>query len=265
MDNVFLLKLLVSFVIGGVWVIAATVLADKFGSKVGGLVAGLPSTVMFGLFFLAWTQNNHAAVQATTIIPIIGGINCLFLVSYIFLIKTKKIWTSLLASLSLWGLLSFGLILLKFDNYFFSIVGYILSLILSYYLLEYVLRVQSLSGKKQKYTRSIILMRGLISGFIIAFSVYIGKVGGPILGGMFSMFPAMFISTILITYFSQGPLFSAATMKSSMLSGISIVIYSVLVRYTYTSMGILWGTLVSLVGSFLSGFVMYKFVVTKLK
>jgi len=53
LNGLFLLKLILSFALGAVWVVAATVLAEKLGPKTGGLIAGLPLTVTLGLFFLA--------------------------------------------------------------------------------------------------------------------------------------------------------------------------------------------------------------------
>ena len=264
MDSLFLLKLFLSFFIGGLWVVLATVLADKFGSKVGGLVSGLPSTVMFGLFFLAWTQNPSIAVQSTTIMPIVGGINCLFLANYIYFVR-KNIWWAIVSSLSIWAISSYLLIRIHFNIYPMSVCAYVILVTLSFIFVEKILKIISVKGKKIVYTPTLIGMRALIGGSVVVAAVYLGKVGGPVLGGMFSMFPAMFISTMLVTYFSHGADFSAGTMKSSMISGISIVVYSIIARYTYVPFGIGFGTLVSIFVSFGIGAVIYKGVILKLK
>lgn len=263
MDNIFIIKLILSFFIGGTWIILVTVLADRFGSKIGGLIAGLPSTVLFGLFFIAWTSSYAIAVQATTIIPILSGVTCIFLLVYICLVRFN-FWLSLICSLFIWLMLSLGLVFLKFNDYRLSIIGYVLLFFFSYTIIEYVLKIKSVTGRRTVYRPLHILLRGLLSGFIIAFSVLMGKLGGPIWGGMFSTFPAMFTSTILITYFSQGASFSAATMKSTMLSSVSVVIYAILVRYTYVPLGIVWGTLISIILSFISAFFLYNFIIKKL-
>ncbi len=264
MDLLFCFKIFLSFIIGGIWVVVATVLADKLGSKIGGLISGLPSTVMFGLFFLGWTQNSEAAVSATSIIPIVGGINCLFLVVYVYFIK-KNFWKAVLSSIFLWLILSYILTRLHFNNYVVSIFSYIFLFIISFVFMEHFLKITSKVGKKINYTPMVILIRAFVGGTVIALSVYVGKIGGPILGGMISMFPAMFISTIFVTYFTQGPLFSAGMMKSSMISAISVIVYSIIVRVTYIPLGILHGTLISIFISFGFGFLLYKSVITKLQ
>jgi hypothetical protein len=262
-DTIFLLKLALSFCIGGLWVVLATVLADKLGSKIGGLVSGLPSTVMFSLFFIAWTQSPTVAVQATTISPIVGGLTCLFLACYTTLVH-KGFVKATLTSLALWSILAYGLVRIHFNNYPLSILGYIGLFILSFVIMERILNVKSVKGKHIVYTPMLILSRGLIGGTVVALAVFLGKIGGPLLGGMFAMFPAMFTSTMLVTYYSHGPLFSAATMKSSMVSAISVTVYSIIARYTYIPFGLGLGTLISILVSFGIGVAIYKLVITRL-
>jgi hypothetical protein len=262
-DSIFLLKLVLSFCIGGLWIVIATVLADKLGSKVGGLVSGLPSTVMFSLFFIAWTQSPAVAVQATTISPITGGLTCLFLTCYATLVH-KGFVKATITSLALWLLLSYVLIRIHFNNYPLSILGYIVLFALSFFIQENILHIKSVKGKRIVYTPMLILSRGIIGGSVVALAVFLGKIGGPLLGGMFAMFPAMFMSTMLVTYYSHGSLFSSATMKSSMVSAISVTVYSIIARYTYVPFGLWFGTLASILVSFGTGALIYKLVITKL-
>ncbi len=258
----FVLKVLLSFIVGGLWTIVATVLADKYGTKIGGFIAGLPSTILLGLFFIAWTQNPRAAVEATTMVPIVGGIGYLFLAVYAYLVR-KSLYRALIFSFLLWFMLVFWLVRGHFSNYPVSLFSYCLALVLSW-LLEYPLQIKSLPGQKIKYTPKIILLRSLLSGSIIALAVWLAKIGGPLLGGAFATFPAMFTSMLLITYFAQGPVFSAALTKSLMLSSITVIIYSMGVRFTYLPLGIIWGTSISMLISFISGLFIYRFAIKKL-
>lgn len=81
------------------------------------------------------------------------------------------------------------------------------------------------------------------------------RFGGPIIGGMFIMFPAMFVGMIFMTYFSQGAKFPAAVMKSYILGAISVVIYGIVARYTYIPVGFIGGTVLSIIVSFASSYV----------
>jgi hypothetical protein len=59
--NTFLLKLILTFLVGGTWITFATVLAEKYDTKPGGIIAGFPTTAAIALFFIAWTQTPALA------------------------------------------------------------------------------------------------------------------------------------------------------------------------------------------------------------
>jgi len=264
LDTPFFFKLVLSFFVGGLWTVGATVVADRSGPKMGGLISGLPSTVVLGLFFIAWTQGPPAAVEATTVIPLMGGINSLFVVSYACFVK-KNVWLAVVSGLITWSILSFVVVKSHFHNYAVSIFGYVLLLLLSFYLLDSVIGIASVKGKKVRFTSRQILARGLLGGLVVSLAVSLGKIGGPLWGGMFSMFPAMFLSTMLVTFFAQGALFSAGTMKSAMLSAISVVVYTVIARLTFIPCGMWLGTLLTMLVSYGSGWAVYRFIIMKLR
>jgi hypothetical protein len=237
-----------------------TVFAERCGTKTGGLIAGLPSTILISMFFIAWTQSTVVAVEATTIVPIIGGVNCLFIITYILLVGTN-FWLALSSALVLWILLSWGLVHWQFNSFPLSMAAYVCLLALSYYVAEKKLKIRSESGKRIIYTLPVILFRGLFSGFVIVLAVVMTKIGGPLFGGMFAMFPAMFIGTLFITYFSHGASFSAAVMKTSIAGAISVVIYGTVVRYSYVPLGLMAGTILSIIISYGSSFLIHRFLI----
>jgi hypothetical protein len=263
MIGIFITKLVLSFLVGGTWVTIATLIADRYGTKPGGLVTGLPSTILFSLFFIGWTQSPSVAVEATTIVPIIGAVNALFLVAYIFLVRTN-FWLALFGSLFIWTAISFTLVLLRFDNFALSLIIYVILVLISYFIIEKGIRVKSETAQKAKNTFATLIFRGLLSGFIVALAVVMGRIGGPLLGGMFAVFPATFLGTLLITYFSHGSLFSSAVMKVALLSAVSVVLYGVIVRYTYIPFGLWWGTLVSFIISFSAAYSIHILVVKRI-
>ncbi|HQE80342.1 MAG TPA: DUF3147 family protein [Syntrophorhabdaceae bacterium] len=263
MDKVFLIKLFLSFIIGSVWVTGSTVLAERYGTKIGGIVTGLPSTILFGLFFIAWTQSVRVAVEATEIVPFVGGINSLFLVVYILLVR-YNFWLALAGAILVWFLLSFVLVFFGINDFKISIFTYILLFSISYYIVEKKLKIKSEMGKDISFTFSMFLVRGVISGFIITLTVFLTKIGGPLIGGLFTMFPAMFLGTLLITYFSHGPSFSSAVMKSSMIGAISVVVYGITARFVFIPFGLWLGTIISLVVSYLFAFLIHKTAMGKI-
>ncbi len=259
MDNVFLVKLFLSFVVGSLWVTMGTVVAERYGTKIGGLVAGLPSTIVLSLFFIALTQSVDVAAQATTIIPVVHGINCLFVVAYVCLLRIN-FWLALTGALALWFVSSYLFVLWGFDSFPLALLIYAVFLGISYFVLEKKLAVKSEGGRPMRYTLPILLFRSLLGGFIIVVAVVLAKTGGPLLGGMFSVFPTMFVGALLITYLSHGAAFSAGVMKASLIGAISVTVYAVAVRFTYVSLGLGAGTILSIVASSASSFLIHRYI-----
>ena len=69
MNSIFLFKLFLSFIVGGLYIALTIRISERIGSRIGGLLIGLPSTLLVSLIFIAWTQNAGAAVSAGETLP----------------------------------------------------------------------------------------------------------------------------------------------------------------------------------------------------
>ena len=263
MDDIFSLKLALSFIVGGTWIALATVLAEKFGTKLGGIFAGLPSMTAAALFFIAWSQNPVFASEATTIMPVAMGLNALFVLVYSLLVR-YNFWFSLITALGLWLALSFGLALIKFDDFLISLVGFVILFAFSYFILEKKSGITSEGKKELSYTSRQLIFRVIFSGTMVALAVLMAKVSGPLWGGIFSVFPAVYISIIFITHFAHGKSFSMATLKVALLSGqVNVIIFVVTARYTYLHLGLFWGTFFPYLASLIGTLFLYYYVAKK--
>lgn len=264
-DEAFLVKVVVSVVLGGFWVVFATFLGEKFGSKIGGLITGLPSTAIFGLLFLGLTNSASFVVESTSIMPAGIGIENFYIVLFILLARSG-LFFSIGVSLVFWFVASYFLVNSGIEaNYLVSLLLYVLSTLMAFYITERVMKIRAISRKATSYTTKIILTRGLLGGLMVGSVVVVGKLGGPILGGMASVFPALISSTMIITYLTHGYEFSQATMKSVILGLSGLVIYSLIVRTTYVPMGIFVGTLISVTAAILWSYLLYKLLISKTK
>ena len=101
----------------------------------------------------------------------------------------------------------------------------------------------------------------MFGGAVIAFAVLMGKIGGPILGGIFSTFPAMFLSSLVITYKVGGADFSRAIGKSLLMSGmVTVPIYALAVGCLYPRVGLGFGTILALLLSTVVAYLTYLFM-----
>jgi hypothetical protein len=259
----FILKLILTFIIGGIWITFATVLAEKWGTKLGGIIGGLPSTIVIGLFFIGWTQTAEVAAEATLIIPFIVGGNCVFVALYGFFV-CSGFYRATFLSLLFWAVFAFVSLFVPL-TFVLSLLVFVFLFLISYYIMEKKLYLKSVAKKIIHYTPLQLLFRALFSGGILVFAVFIAKVGGPVFGGMFSAFPAVFISTIIISYYAHGAAFSAILMKvMGLLGSFNVVVYAVAVYFFYPTLGIIYGTLVSFLIALLSGYVTYIFAKKKM-
>jgi hypothetical protein len=94
MNASFWFKFGLSFFVGSLWVTLTTMSAERFGNKVGGLIGSLPSTVVIALLFIGYTQSPQVAAQATTVMPLAQGLNGLFLLTFMILIR-RGLWSAL--------------------------------------------------------------------------------------------------------------------------------------------------------------------------
>ena len=260
MEDLFYFKLILAFVVGSTMVTWATVAAERLGSRIGGLIGGIPSAVAISLFFIGYMQTPQLASEATSTIPLTMGLNGLFLVIYVGLAR----WGALIAmagALFFWVALAFLVILLNFSNFLFSLLFFILSLVGSYLILEKRYHLPSTEKILMRYTPLQILSRAFFSGSIISGAVYLSRVGGPVWGGIMAPFPTIYISTLIIMAKSKGVEFSRRITKPLLVSAmVNVVVYSTAVRYFYLLFGLALGTVLALGISAASTYGIYWFL-----
>lgn len=260
MDASFWLKLGSSFLMGSAWVTLSTSAAQRYGAKIGGLIGGLPSTVIVALFFIGLTQTLPAAVRATTVIPLSMSCTGLFMVTYLFLAR-RGLRVGLTIALLVWFCLAGLLVVLDIQDLRISILGWLCLAVSCLLIVEKGMKISSRVSVQARYTAAQIVYRALFGGTVVAFAVLMGKLGGPVLGGIFTTFPAMFSSTLVITHRVGGPDFARATGKSLLASGlITVPIYALAVRFLYPWAGLGVGTLLAILLSFGVGYLTFLFM-----
>lgn len=260
MEDLFYFKLILAFAVGSTMVTLATVAAERLGSKIGGLIGGIPSAVAISLFFIAYTETPELASEATSTIPLTMGLNGLFLVVYVGLARWGA-WIAMAGALLFWFALASLVILLNFNSFLLSLLFFILSLVGSYLILEKRYHLPSTEKILVRYTPIQILSRALFSGAMISSAVYSSRVGGPVWGGIMAPFPTIYISTLIIMANSKGVEFSRRVAKPLLVSAmINVVAYSTAVRYSYLHFGLALGTFLALGVSAMSTYGIYWFM-----
>ncbi|MEF8847519.1 MAG: DUF3147 family protein [Candidatus Thermoplasmatota archaeon] len=254
--NTFILQTLLPFLISASVVILITVIAEKFGTKVGGILGTLPSTIIIAFIFIALNKNLVFASTAAIVVPAEMAINLFFLLIFSTLAYRSKS-LALFGSLTIWAILSTILYLSQINNILISILIYIAALIVSFIFLEKVKKISSHQKVKVSYTFKKILLRGILAGTVIAVAVSLSNINAT-LSGIFSIFPAIFLSTMLITVLEHGPHFTSGMAKSMILGSQTVMTYVIAVHFLYPSQGLIFGTIYSFVISFFMALILLR-------
>lgn len=237
-----------------------SVIAEKFGSKLAALLGGLPSTILIALFFIGLNEGPQFAAKAVIVTPvtlIIDAFFILLLASY----AKKGYFKSLILSGVGWFAVIGLIIAFKLQSYPISLALWAIGLIILIKTTNKVLAAKAVKLSDVKFSRQQLLIRALFSGSIIAFAVLISRYSGPIVGGIFTAFPAVYLSTFTILYFARGLSFSQATVKPLTISGsINVIAYGLAVYYLYPKFGIYTGTIMAFFISLFSSFYIVRYV-----
>jgi uncharacterized membrane protein (GlpM family) len=263
MPPVFWIKLGLSFLVGGIWITLSTLAAERFGSKIGGVIGGFPSTILVALFFIGLTQTPADASAATTIVPLAMGLNGIFLLTFLLLIR-RGLLIGLGGGLLAWFGLAAPLIRVNSSLFWLNVLIWLVLIIGFYFLAEKIMEIPSREGSRLHYSPQQILQRAIGGGAVIAFAVLMGKLGGPAYGGVFASFPALFLSTLVITHQTGGAEFSRAMAKALLVSGIfNVAFYGIAVRYTYIRFGLYGGTVAAIFCSCCAAYLIFQFLKAK--
>jgi len=255
--GLFLLQVLVPFVLSALIVVFITIIAERYGTKIGGIIGALPHLIIVAFVFIALNKGVDFASKAALVVPAEMGVNIMFLLLFTHLCH-RSLDLALGASLGIWALLSALLVAMEFPNIFVSLLVYVLVSTGSFLMLEKVRKVRSTGQVKVEYTPRKMVFRGVLAGTVITTAVLLSEIGS-VISGIFSVFPALFLSTMIITHLEHGPDFSKGMAKSMIFGTPSVVSYAVGVNLLYPGLGILWGTLSSAGVAVVVGITVFSF------
>lgn len=241
--------------LAGAMAVFATLSIERFGGKLGGLLGSIPTTVVpASLGFLWQSEHFEATTHALSVVPLGMMVNAIFLYLWRVIPPTLSATRSLSARLAIMSIESLMV-------WAFCAVG--LVLLLDWLPPEHVLTA-GLTGQAllmmfgiwacrhhvpaPKGTRgvkiSVLLSRGLLAGLAVGISAWISSIGLPILAGMASVFPAIFLTTMVSIWLSQGEAVQSGAVGPMMLGSSSVGAYALLCIWTFP-LGTTTGTLLA--------------------
>lgn len=103
--------------------------------------------------------------------------------------------------------------------------------------------------KKEKISFSDLVFRSILTITIFLIVSSLPQYVSANLAGIFSAFPTILLPLLLIIHFRHSNLQARTIIKNTPFGLSSVVIYSLVVYFTYGSYGIFWGTIIALIAS----------------
>ncbi len=257
-------SLLLAALFAGLVATAVTVAIERFGGRVGGLLGTLPTTIVpASLGILAASDAPEDVAAAMYVVP--GGmlINALFLWLW-RAVPGRLPDASLPVRLALMTTISL-LVWLTAAVGFVSLLGWLgggpaLSRVIGYGSTAAIIVVGMLACLRatpsprgaRPVSIPVLVSRGLLAATAIGFAVWLTRVGGPVAAGVASVFPAIFLTTMVSLWMAQGEAVPAGAVGPMMLGSAAVATYALIAAWSLPTMGPWGGTLVAWVGAVLT-------------
>ena len=248
----------------GLVAIGATVAVERLGGRLGGLLGTLPSTIVPAAAGIWSNTLAHASGSDATeafaasmgAVPVGMWVNVLFLAAW----RVGPRWlpraalpvrlgAMVLVSLFVWSTVAFaavwGLDLLQHRGHSMVRVG-IAAMVLATATGLWATRVPGPAPKGKRSVGPVTLLsRGVLAALAIAGAVGLAGVAGPLISGMASVFPAIFLTSMVSLWWSQGEAVQGGAVAPMMLGATSVSAYALIAAVALPSLGVAGGSAVA--------------------
>ena len=239
----------------GIVAILVTVAIEKFGGIIGGVLGTIPSTIIpaaAGVYSIDGTESLRDSMSMVPSGMLMNGIFLsvwIYFPHYIKQEKLKLISTTIFA-LAVWlALAIFSLKVVELSpiqdlgNFIIGLIGFILLVLFSV-----LLNLNSIAAPKGENKVPLLILgcRGIAAALAIGFCLILAKQGLPLVAGLVSAFPAIFLTSMVALWLSQGSKVPQGAAAPMMLGGASVSVYALVSMYTIPEYGIVLGSIVTL-------------------
>ena len=250
-----LMVVLTSALFAGLVATCATVAVERLGGKLGGVLATTPSTIIAaaaGVFIASPTEEAFQSAMSAT--PSGMLLNALFLWLWRILPPHLPKWglgarlammTTL--SLSAWLLGAFGVVTVLAP---IRAAGDIRTLLwIGAGVTATVITLGLITSRDAATPSSpprpvplgVLLARGLFAAMAVSVAVIWSRLGGPLAAGMASVFPVIFLTTMVSLWLSQGEAVQSGAVGSMMLGSTAVSAFALTAAFALPAYGVVAG------------------------
>ena len=249
-------QILLAAILAGLVAIAVTVAIEKFGGVIGGILGTIPTTIVPAAAFMWMAKPNSDAFDpAMGMVPVGMLLNAIFLWLWRVVPPRIPLWdfgkrltiiTTI--NLSMW-FAGAAISVMLFPEQISMSVG-LIALIIGVLLGLWI----SLDHKpaprgKNRVGPLALACRGIAAATAIGLAVWLSQLGSPLLAGMASVFPAIFLTSMVALWIAQGEDVPSGAVGPMMLGAMSVSFYALLATFTLPEYGVLIGSAITWVAS----------------
>ena len=240
--------IILSALFAGVVAVLVTLAIEKWGGIVGGVLGTLPTTIVPAAIGMYLEAGSEDLATSMSLIPFWMLLNALFVASWVVYPRINPLATlekMIVVSLGFWSFLAILMTISLSEslNYFselsVGIAGFVCLVSLGLWMTW--IPIKAPKGKNS-VTKQVLLMRGLAAATAIGIAVQFASMGLPIVAGLASVFPAIFLTTMVALWIAQGADVPTGAAGPMMLGGSSVGMYSLIAPYALPKYGIYIGS-----------------------
>ena len=237
-----IVKILVSIIV----VVLLSLIAERAGPRVAGIVSGYPLGAAISLFFIGIEIDPAFAARSAIFTAAGLSATVAFVGGYLLGLKAAegrhRLWALLLAllpALTTYALAVWVLSVLPINWVSAPLIA-ITSMVLASRVFHKI-PVATIHEKAQLGAAGT-LLRALFAALVILVITTAAQAVGPRWAGLFSAFPITMLPLLVIIQFSYQPGHVRTIIKNVPYGLGSLLVYALVVAATYTDLGVSWGT-----------------------
>jgi hypothetical protein len=205
-DETVALRAIAAFVVAGGYVTTMARLVEHLGSKLGGLLLALPSTVLVGVTFIAWSEGHDGLRQASAVLPVTVAAATVFLAVFIRFSRFG-LAAGYVGAIAAWLAITVPIAATHLDN---VAIATALSVLIFGSTIAFFRHVPHRSVKLTGHSWRRSATRFVVAGAVAASTVVVAHYAGSVWGAVCASFPAVFSASLYLMTKAHGIDFTAS-------------------------------------------------------
>lgn len=233
-DLYFTLTLIVKMAVTAIFVVAATVTAERAGPLVGALVATLPLGAGPVYVFLALDHDAHFIAQSALNSLAVNTVNTTFAMIYALLAQKRSLAVSLSVALTAWAVLSW----IVFKIHWAFLPALALNIVVSGVCIALSRPLRHVRMPAFHARWSDLAMRAALVALLVGITVTFSFQLGPGGSGILAVFPVILLSIMFILHNRVGGKATAAVLANTPLGLVGFACACTMLHFTAEPFGV---------------------------